>query len=474
MKTPRLFIVFLLIVLGPTTGLWIVAQSPTHIVIMHTNDIHGQLQPRNGVGGMAQMATIIRGTNPDLILDAGDLFTGTFLGDEFKGLPTIQAMNKIGYTSGTVGNHEFDYGQDVLRMRLRDARFPILSANLQTPIPEIKKYTVVTAKGIRFGIIGLTTEETKVTTHPKNLRGITIQDVVRTVQEVLPELRGKSDFIIVTAHLEDNEEKRVANAFPEIRLIIGGHNHSTLGPNWLGQTLIAKTGSNGRNVGRVDLDFDGKNLDRIEGQLIPIMNITADPEITKIIEPYQAKVAAKLAEVVGQATADLTSSNNSESALANVIADAAREKGKTQIGLHNIGGIRASILRGPITWGSVFEVLPFQNTLVTLKVTGTQLKNALNVDLLAVSGIRVHFDVKKPAGQRLVSVTLSDGSPIDDSKLYSVTTNDFVVAGGDGFGELGRGREIRDTGILLRDVLRDHIKAHRVLSPILDGRITVN
>jgi len=91
-----------------------------------------------------------------------------------------------------------------------------------------------------------------------------------------------------------------------------------------------------------------------------------------------------------------------------------------------------------------------------------------------VSGIRVHFDLKKPAGQRLVSVTLSDGSPIDDSKLYSVTTNDFVVAGGDGFGELGRGREIRDTGILLRDVLRDHIKAHRVLSPILDGRITVN
>ncbi len=347
---------------------------------------------------MAQMATIIRGAKPDLILDAGDLFTGTFLGDEFKGLPTIQAMNKIGYTSGTVGNHEFDYGQDVLRMRLRDARFPILSANLQTPIPEIKKYTVVTAKGIRFGIIGLTTEETKVTTHPKNLRGITIQDVVRTVQEVLPELRGKSDFIIVTAHLEDNEDKRVANAFPEIRLIIGGHNHSTLGPNWLGQTLIAKTGSNGRNVGRVDLDFDGKKLDRIEGQLIPIMNITADPEITKIIEPYHAKVAAKLAEVVGQATADLTSSNNSESALANVIADANRERGKTQIGLHNIGGIRASILRGPITWGSVFEVLPFQNTLVTLKVTGTQLKNALNVDLLAVSGIRVHFDLKRPAG----------------------------------------------------------------------------
>jgi len=454
-------------------GLWIAAPSPIHIVIMHTNDIHGQLLPKNGVGGMAQIAMIIRGANPDLVLDAGDLFTGTFLSDEFKGLPTIQAMNRIGYTSGTIGNHEFDYGQDVLRMRLRDARFPVLSANLRTPISEIRKYTVVTAKGIRFGIIGLTTEDTRVTTHPKNLKGVTIQDVVKAVQEVLPEVREKSDFIIVTAHLEDNEDKRVANAFPEIRLIIGGHNHNTLGPIWLGQTLSAKTGSSGLNAGRVDLDFEGKKLSRMEGRLIPVMNVRADPEIAKIIEPYEAKVAGKLAEVVGQATADLTRSNNAESPLADLIADALRERGKTQIGLQNIGGIRATIPKGSITWGDVFEVLPFQNTLVTVKVTGAQLKKALNAGLLAVSGIRVRLDLKKPGGQQLVSVTLSDGTPIEDAQIYSVTTNDFVVAGGDGFGELGRGREIKDTGILLRDALLDYVKDKRVLSPVLDGRIAI-
>ncbi|PYS48724.1 MAG: hypothetical protein DMG13_24850 [Acidobacteria bacterium] len=473
MRTLRKFLGFLLIVCGPAMGLWIAAQSPIHIVIMHTNDIHGQLLPKNGVGGMAQIATIIRGANPDLVLDAGDLFTGTFLSDEFKGLPTIQAMNRIGYTSGTIGNHEFDYGQDVLRMRLRDARFPVLSANLRTPISEIRKYTVVTAKGIRFGIIGLTTEDTRVTTHPKNLKGVTIQDVVKAVQEVLPEVREKSDFIIVTAHLEDNEDKRVANAFPEIRLIIGGHNHNTLGPIWLGQTLIAKTGSSGRNAGRVDLDFEGKKLSRMEGRLIPVMNVRADPEIAKIIEPYEAKVAGKLAEVVGQATADLTRSNNAESPLADLIADALRERGKTQIGLQNIGGIRATIPKGSITWGDVFEVLPFQNTLVTVKVTGAQLKKTLNAGLLAVSGIRVRLDLKKPGGQQLVSVTLSDGTPIEDAQIYSVTTNDFVVAGGDGFGELGRGKEIKDTGILLRDAVLDYIKAHRVLSPMLDGRIMI-
>jgi 2',3'-cyclic-nucleotide 2'-phosphodiesterase (5'-nucleotidase family) len=178
-------------------------------------------------------------------------------------------------------------------------------------------------------------------------------------------------------------------------------------------------------------------------------------------------------EVIGEATADLPTSNNSESPLGNLIADVYREKGKTQIGLQNTGGIRTRILEGPITWGNVFEVLPFQNTLVTLKLTGAQLKKTLNVGILAVSGLRVHLDLKKPAGQRLVSVTMPDGAPIDDAALYSITTNDFVMAGGDGFSEVGKGLDIQDTGILLRDVVVDYIKAHVTVSPALDGRVTV-
>src|SRR2546430_4088387 len=130
----RKSLAFLLMLLGPTAGLWIAAQAPAHIVIMHTNDIHGQLLPKDGVGGIAEVATIIRSGKPDIILDAGDFSTGTFLADEFKGAPTIQAMNVIGYTASTVGNHDFDYGQDALRMRLREARFPLFSANIQTSI----------------------------------------------------------------------------------------------------------------------------------------------------------------------------------------------------------------------------------------------------------------------------------------------------------------------------------------------------
>src|SRR5438128_6768424 len=177
----RRFLAFLFILLGPAAGLWFAAQTPAHIVIMHTNDIHGQLLPRDGVGGIAEIATIIRSGNPDLILDAGDISTGTFLADEFKGAPTIQAMNKIGYMASTIGNHEFDYGQDALRMRLREAKFPFLSANLQTPVSGVKKYTVLTAKGIRFGLIGLTTEDVKSQSHPKNVGGVTVLDTVKSL-----------------------------------------------------------------------------------------------------------------------------------------------------------------------------------------------------------------------------------------------------------------------------------------------------
>jgi 5'-nucleotidase / UDP-sugar diphosphatase len=477
----RRTLVLPLVLIGTLASLWFAgAQTTTHVVIMHTNDLHGQLLPRGGVGGFAEIATLIRAAKPDLILDAGDISTGTFLADEFKGAPTIQAMNKMGYIAGTIGNHEFDYGQSALRSRLHEAKFPFLSANLETPIAEIKKYTIVEARGIRFGLIGLTTEGIKSKSHPNNVVGVTVLDIVKTLERLLPEVRMKSDFIIAMVHVEDAEEQRIASAFPEIRLIIGGHNHDALGPIWLNESLVAKTGVSGHNVGRVDLDFQDKKLSHAEAKLIPVQNVRPDPEVVKVLEPFNIKVTKKMGEVIGEATEDVNYSRTKESALADVVADAFREKGKTQVAIHNIGGIRSKIAKGKVTWGNAFEVLPFQNTLVTLKLTGAQIKKTLErglvptVGIVAVSGLRVVLDRSNPPGQQVVSASLLDGAPLDESKLYSVTTNDFVVVGGDGFDELSKGTDIVDQGTFLRDVLVEYIKAHGKLSPKTDGRIVVN
>jgi 5'-nucleotidase/UDP-sugar diphosphatase len=473
----RRVLTVLLLFLAPTGTLWFAAQVPTHIVIMHTNDLHGQLLPRDGIGGIAEIATIIRNATPDIILDAGDISTGTFLSDEFEGAPTVASMNAIGYTSGTIGNHEFDYGQDALRMRLRQAKFPMLSANVKSLISEIKKYTIVTARGIRFGIIGLTTEELKSKSSPKYMNGVSVLDTVKALEQLLPVVRRQSDFIVATVHLEDEADKRIASAFPEIRLIIGGHVHSTLGPIWAGQTMIAKTGSSGRNVGRIDLNFTNKKLSSMEGKLISVTNVVPDPAVAKVLEPFYEKVKVKMAEVVGEATADFVKSEKEESPLADFVADAFREESKTQIAIQNIGGIRAPISKGKITWGNVFEVLPFQNTMITLKMTGAQVKKTLErglvptIGVVSLSGLRVQFDMRRMPGDRVVSAFLTDGTPLEDGKLYSVVTNDFVLIGGDGFTEFQKGADIVDTGTYLRDAVVEYIKDNPIITPKLDGRI---
>jgi 5'-nucleotidase/UDP-sugar diphosphatase len=473
----RRVLTVLLLLVAPTGTLWFAAQIPTHIVIMHTNDLHGQLLPRDGIGGIAEIATIIRNAKPDLILDAGDISTGTFLSDEFEGAPTVAAMNAIGYTSGTIGNHEFDYGQNALRMRLRQAKFPVLSANVKSPISEIKKYTIVNARGIRFGIIGLTTEALKLKSSPKYTNGVSVLDTVKALEQLLPVVRRQSDFIVATVHLEDEEDKRIASAFPEIRLIIGGHVHSTLGPIRAGQTMIAKTGSSGRNVGRVDLSFTNRKLSSMEGKLISVTNVVPDPAVAKVLEPFYEKVKVKMAEVVGEATADFVKSEKEESPLADFVADAFREKSKMQIAIQNIGGIRAPISKGRITWGNVFEVLPFQNTMITLKMTGAQVKKTLErglvptIGVVSLSGLRVQFDMRRMPGDRVVSAILIDGTPLEDAKLYSVVTNDFVLIGGDGFTEFQKGTDIVDTGMYLRDAVVEYIKDNPTITPKVDGRI---
>jgi 2',3'-cyclic-nucleotide 2'-phosphodiesterase/3'-nucleotidase len=238
--------------------------------------------------------------------------------------------------------------------------------------------------------------------------------------------------------------------------------------------MIAKTGNAGRNIGQVDLEFSGPRLTGMQGRLIPVANVAANAEVARVVDRFESEIIEKTRLVVGDARSEFAAVRDAESPLANLTADAFREKTKTQIALHNLGGIRARIGRGPVTWGDVFEVLPFQNTLVTMKLTGLQLKQILARNLLAVSGIRVRMDLGKPPGQKLVAVQLSNGTPIENATLYSVTTNDFLVAGGDGFTEFAQAADIQDSGILLRDALLEFIQDRRSLSPVLDGRVAVD
>ena len=446
----------------------------TQVVLMHTNDIHGHLLPEDGVGGLAIIAAIVKQQHPDILVDAGDMFTGTLVSDTFYGESVMAIMNRMGYRASILGNHEFDYGLKSLRDRVRQARFPVLSANVILPYEDVGSTRVITIKGIRFGIVGLTTEETPTTTHPKNVKDVRFLDVVRTLEQILPSLKATSDFVIVLGHLAPAEELRIARAFPDIKLIISGHSHTELQqPIHENNALIVRTGSYGRFVGRIDLDFEDRKLKKLSTRLIEAKGVGPDAEVLRAVEPYRMKVERQMDTVLGDAASPLSRIVEEGGALLNLVTDAYRDRTGAQIALTNSGGIRTSLPAGPITYGKLFEILPFENTIVTMKITGAQLRRSLAVRLTAVSGIRVTFDLRKPNGSQLVSVTLNDGSPILDNTTYTVAINDFMQAGGDDYTEFANGTEVKDTGIRLRDVVRDYIKAKKTISPVTDGRIQI-
>jgi 2',3'-cyclic-nucleotide 2'-phosphodiesterase/3'-nucleotidase len=399
------------------------------------------------------------------------MFTGTMASDDFFGKPIIEVMNRLGYAAGALGNHEFDYGLPELRNRLKEARFPILSANV-TGVDEVKPYTVVTVKGVRVGILGLTVENLAQVTHPKNMKTIVVKDVVEATRETLPKLRPLSDLLIAVVHLTPEEQLRVAKAFPEIRLMIAGHPHAARATQ-VGQTLIVEAGSSVQLVGKVTIRLSGNVPDSITSELIPLRGLPPDPEIQSALAPFEKTIATRAAERLGESRADIRKSDMEESPLNNMVADALRDAAGTQIALQNIGGIRASVERGAITRGAVFDVIPFQNTIVTMNLTGAELKRLLTRRVLAVSGLRVSWDVTRPRGSQLVSAALPNGESLQDTVRYSVAVNDFMAAGGDGLLELTQGASMRDTGILLRDAIALYLKKHPVVSAATDGRVTI-
>jgi 2',3'-cyclic-nucleotide 2'-phosphodiesterase (5'-nucleotidase family) len=445
------------------------SQAPTTLVVLHTNDIHGQVLPRDGVGGLAELATLIRRERPDLLLDGGDMFTGTMLSDEFFGKPIIEVMTRLGYTAAALGNHEFDYGVPELINRLKEAQFPVLSANV-AGVPGVQPYTIVTVKGVRIAIIGFTTEELTNVTHPKNLKTVTLSGIVDSMRTVLPKVLPLSDMVILVTHVTFEEQLQLSRTFPEVRLIVSGHPHESRATR-AGEALIVETGRGLQNLGKVQIRLRGKTIDSMTSELIPIRNVAKDPEIQALLAPYERQVATRASVQVGETTANLPRSSVQESPLNNLIADALREQAGTQIALQNIDGVRAPLARGPITYGDVFAALPFQNTIVKMTLTGAEIKQLLGRDALAVSGLRVSWDMTRT--NRLVSVTLDSRQPLEDRTRYTVAVNDFMAAGGDGLVELMRGESIEDTGILLRDALVSYLKTRPVVSGITDGRVTI-
>ncbi|WP_427340362.1 5'-nucleotidase C-terminal domain-containing protein [Caloranaerobacter sp. DY30410] len=470
------------------------------IDILTSNDFHGKLEGgyEAGAAKFAAYMQYYKNMNPEgtVILNAGDAFQGTPMSNLLRGKPVVEMMNMIGFDAMTIGNHEFDWGIEAILDTLKNANFDLVVANIYEngkPVDWAKPYTIIEKNGVKIGIIGLATPETAITAHADYVGSYEFKDPVEICNKLIPEVKQQgAEIIILLGHLpatQDKETKEITGELADLAkgvtgadAAIGGHSHSQVAGIINGIPVI-QAYKHGRMIGHITLYYDtkakkvvGNNIELIEvrkGNL----NIEPDAKVQAMVDKYNEELKPIFGEVIGKTETDIVRDYNNESAMGNWITDVMREKAGVQIAFTNAGGIRTDLTAGDITVGDIFEVMPFDNTIVTGEMTGAQIKAILEQSvtlykgMLQISGMKFTYDSTKPEGERVIDIYLEDGTPIEMDKTYTVATNDFLAGGQDGFVTL---KEVKwtNTFILLRDALIENVRNNKTISPKVEGRIT--
>jgi 2',3'-cyclic-nucleotide 2'-phosphodiesterase (5'-nucleotidase family) len=445
------------------------ASSVKRLTILYTNDEHGWLVAQKNkdgqVGGAAEMLgqwqkdEKYAPDGPFLVLSGGDMWTGPAISTWFSGESAAEAMNAMGYQAAAIGNHDFDFGLDVLRRRAKAARFPYLAANVvnkgTTETPDFARpYAIVDAGGVKVGIVGLSTLATPRTTTPKNVAGFDFLPYADALARYVPQVKAAgADLVIVLAHVCGAEMRALAPRAKQlgVHVLTAGHCHERIAEEVAGLPLLG-SGSFWQAYARLTVDVDTATLRATTGKPQVVSNTAGatggpvDAALASRITYWQAQTDKDLGEVIGYTRNGLASRSN---ALVNLLTDAWLEDYPTaQVAMTNLGGFRQGIDAGPITLGDIMNVLPFSNQIVDAAVTGAQLKENLDCCGGAVAGITY----------RRGKLLLADGTPIDPKKTYHVLINDFMATGGDNYRFGKQDPDAYFTAIDWRQPLIDYLK----------------
>lgn len=488
-----------LLALTPPIAAAAPAERTARLTILQINDVY-EITPveRGKKGGLARVATLrdrIAQESPNVVFVLpGDFLSPSTMSSLFQGGQMVATLNAVGLDLATFGNHEFDFGLEVTRERMRESRFTWVSSNVLDPATGLPfggaaPFVLREYGGVRTAFIGLVTPETH--SLSKGASGLKFLDPIQAAKDAVARARrARADLIVALTHQDMADDKQLAAAVPEIDLIAGGHEHVPLDAR-VGRTLILKTGSDAVALGRIDVTVTaGKGGRRVETkwELIPVTaQVPEKPEVAALVKQYEGLMAAQLDVAVGATSVALDTRNEivraQESAVGNLIADLMQSAMQADAALINGGGIRGNtvIPAGQLRRRDVLTILPFANKVVKLDVSGETLRAALENGLSQVertagrfpqvSGIRFTFDPKRPAGSRLVSVTVG-GRPLEPQARYTLATFDFILGGGDGYTMLKEGKVLvkGENGPMDSDVLIDRLKAGPI-APVLDGRI---
>ncbi|RYO84348.1 hypothetical protein DL766_002693 [Monosporascus sp. MC13-8B] len=496
-----------------------------NISFYHINDVHAHLdefsssgtdctRPERGCyGGYARVKTVIDETRPDhpdsLLLNAGDEFQGTLFYSFYKGEKIAEVLNEMEFDAMTLGNHEWDGGDDELGDFLKNLTFPVISANVISGNEKlnstIKPYHIF--EDYQLAVIGVTTDTTPgISDVGEDTKFI---DAIQAVQACIDEIRSTTNITRIAAltHIGYEEDKRLAQETTGLHLIMGGHSHTLLGDmedaegpyptienNRDGDEVFIVTAYRwGEYLGYIDVTYDaeGKIL-AYHGAPIHLTNTTKqDEDLQEQIEEWRGPFEEFAAQEIGITNVELdqTTCEQQECALGDLVSEALLQyrvsAGSDAVfAIVNAGGIRASIDQGPITRGEVLTSFPFGNAVVEVTYTGEELWNIFEGLVSGVNqyngeevssffqvstGVKVEYNPNNEVGQRLVRLTVG-GSPVDQAAEYVVVTIDFLTGGGDNILEPVDDAVVLDT---MDEVLVRHIEESSPIDFELDGRIAV-
>lgn len=419
--------------------------------LYHTSDVHGFFYPqKNGVGGFAALENVIKhGPKNYLLLDSGDFANGTVETRNSKGLKAVQIMNRMGYSAATIGNHEFDFKDAAVAPLLENAQFAILAANFFDKATgkypaTVQPYKIFDVNGVKVAVIGLAN---RTPTNPA--KSYSFGKPFDALEKALNEVEPKHpNFVVVIVHDSFRDEKhgvssyvgQIAKRFEgRVQVVLGGHAHNILQNKYVNGTLFVESGCYLSNVSRITVETDDKTgkVVSAKSELIPL--VVAQTGEDKAMKAYVDSLREPgVDEAVGEIKETLfklpTAKDRQDSPLNDWIADLLRTYSGAEIAVHNNGGTRVDLLKGPVTRRDLIEIHPFDNTVTLVTVDGKFLKRFIKKNfaprsLYTYSGLTITYKQTKKGKIKDIKI-LVNGKPVENHKKYTLATNSYIAGGG--------------------------------------------
>ena len=509
--------------------------SPNHVTItlLSTTDIHGHIEPwdyyanKTADLGLAKIATLIRHARAEaphaLLLDCGDTIQGTPLAyyfaekDTSKPNPTIAAFNALHYDAMAVGNHEFNFGEQVMWNAKRESQFPWLAANVRQAysngIKHIDSYVIKNVDGVRIGIVGFVTPGIPRWDVPEHYLGYEFESILTAAQRVIPEVRKQVDLLVVIMHSGldrdpqngaaapdqiDNENAawELADQVPAIDVIFYGHTHREMPELMVHGVLLSQAKNWGQSLAYADVEMSRDaghwSVASKHSKTIPVTpDVAADPEIMKLAEPYQEATQKYLDTPIATSAKELTGqySRYEDDPLVDLIHKVQRDAGHADVSMATMFFPGVKIPAGPVTVRQAAALYVYENTLYVVQMTGAQLKDALehaasffaawplaegqparlpgyNAD--SAEGVSYVIDLTQPVGQRIRDLTFR-GKPLDPGQQLRVAINNYRYTGGGRYSVYQGLPVVYRSPVEIRELMIDYLSRTHAIPAVADG-----